>query len=475
MYRDLRQHYWWSGMRRDIVNYVSRCLSCQQVKAKHLRPSGELQRLPISEWKWERITVDFVVRLPRTSRGSDSILVIVDRLTNSAHFIHVHTSYSAERLARIYTREVVLLHGVPVSLISYRDHQFTSSFWRPFQDELGTPVDLSTAFHPQTDGQSERMIQALEDMLRACVIDFVAIHPVFHVSMLRRCVPDESHVIQYDAVDLDDSLRYIEEPVAIWSEMSDGCVPEPFLWLRSIGDIVQLRRLPRRPSMRCGRSSPAYLSLQLTSIINSGKRPQNKLLTIPSARMANLASSMVNTSIKAIGTSLGPFDVFALLTRPQAASMRQRHHFQLEARPGQDGGWSPGYTGWSPRRQLRYIEEPVTILVRDVRRLRSRAIPVVKVHWRDCLVEEATWETEHEMRVQFPGLFEPSGMVRTRGRAPAKGRSRPQGRARATAPAQDREKTPEPMIEIPSAPAQQQPIGLGPAQPQPEPVAAPGI
>ena len=102
MYRDLRQHYWWSGMKRDIADYVSHCLSCQQVKAEHLRPGDELQRLPIPEWKWERITMDFVVGLPRTSHGLDSIWVIVDQLTKSAHFIPVHTSYSAERLARIY-------------------------------------------------------------------------------------------------------------------------------------------------------------------------------------------------------------------------------------------------------------------------------------------------------------------------------------------------------------------------------------
>ena len=116
--------------------------------------------------------MDFVAGLPRTSRGFDSIWVIVDRLTKSAHFLPVQSSFSAERLARIYIREVVRLHGVPVSIISDRGSQFTSSFWRTFQDELGTRVDLSTAFHPQTDGQSERTIQVLEDMLRACVLEF---------------------------------------------------------------------------------------------------------------------------------------------------------------------------------------------------------------------------------------------------------------------------------------------------------------
>ena len=172
MYRDLRQHYWWSGIRRDIADFVYRCLCCQQVKAEHLRPGGEFQGLPIPEWKWDRITMDFVAGLPRTSRGFDSIWVIVDRLTKSAHFLPVQSSFSAERLARIYIREVVRLHGVPVSIISDRGSQFTSSFWRTFQDELGTRVDLSTAFHPQIDGQSERTIQVLEDMLRACVLEF---------------------------------------------------------------------------------------------------------------------------------------------------------------------------------------------------------------------------------------------------------------------------------------------------------------
>ena len=148
MYRDLRQHYWWYGMRRDIADYVSCCLSCQQVKTEHQRPGGMLQSMPIPEWKWERITMDFVSGLPRTSRGMDRIWVIVDRLTKSAHFLPVRSTYTAEHLARVYIQEVVRLHGIPVSIISDRGSQFTSSFWRSFQRELGTRVDLTTAFHP---------------------------------------------------------------------------------------------------------------------------------------------------------------------------------------------------------------------------------------------------------------------------------------------------------------------------------------
>ena len=116
--------------------------------------------------------MDFVVDLPKTVGKYDSIWVIVDRLTKSAHFIPVKVTYNAEKLAKIYVSEIVWLHGVPLSIISDRGTQFTSMFWKTLHAELGTRLDLSTAFHPQTDGQSERTIQVLEDMLRACVIEF---------------------------------------------------------------------------------------------------------------------------------------------------------------------------------------------------------------------------------------------------------------------------------------------------------------
>ena len=114
----------------------------------------------------------FVVGLPKTLGKFDSIWVIVDRLSKSAHFIPVKVTYNAEKLAKIYVSEIVRLHGVPLSIISDRGTQFTSKFWKILHAKLGTRLDLSTAFHPQNDGQSERTIQVLEDMLRACVIEF---------------------------------------------------------------------------------------------------------------------------------------------------------------------------------------------------------------------------------------------------------------------------------------------------------------
>ena len=145
--------------------------TCQQVKAKHQRPAGKIQLLPIPVWKWEKITIDFVTGLPRTQRQHDAIWVIVDRLTKFAHFLPVNVEDSLEKLVKLYVDERVRLHGVPASIVSDRDPRFTSRFWPSLQTTLGTRLHFSTAFHPQTDGQSERTIQTLEDMLRACVME----------------------------------------------------------------------------------------------------------------------------------------------------------------------------------------------------------------------------------------------------------------------------------------------------------------
>ena len=115
--------------------------------------------------------MDFVTHLPRTPQGYDAVWVIVDRLTKSAHFLAVRMTFTLERFCRLYIREIVRLHGVPVSIVSDRDPRFTSYFWKSFQKAISTRLTMSTTFHPQTDGQSERTIQVLEDMLRACVLD----------------------------------------------------------------------------------------------------------------------------------------------------------------------------------------------------------------------------------------------------------------------------------------------------------------
>nr|GFA02487.1 hypothetical protein [Tanacetum cinerariifolium] len=148
MYQDMKKLYWWPNMKADIATYVSKCLTCAKVKAEHQRLSGLLVQPKIPEWKWDNITIDFVTKLPKSPQGYDTVWVIVDRLTKSAIFIPMRETDPMEKLARMYIKE------------------------RSLQKALGTKLNMSTAYHPKTDGQSERTIQTLEDILCACVIDF---------------------------------------------------------------------------------------------------------------------------------------------------------------------------------------------------------------------------------------------------------------------------------------------------------------
>ncbi|GKE32993.1 putative reverse transcriptase domain-containing protein [Tanacetum coccineum] len=141
MYQDMKKLYWWPNMKTDIATYVSKCLTYATINAEHQRPSGLLVQPEIPEWKWDNIMMDFITKLPKSSQGFDTIWIV----------------------AR---------HGIPASIIYDRDGRFTSNFWKSFQKALGTDISMSTAYHPETDGQSERTIQTLEDMLHACVIDF---------------------------------------------------------------------------------------------------------------------------------------------------------------------------------------------------------------------------------------------------------------------------------------------------------------
>ncbi|GJV00408.1 putative reverse transcriptase domain-containing protein [Tanacetum coccineum] len=208
MYYDLRDRYWWPGMKKDIAEY-------------------------------EGIAMDFVTKLPRTSSGHDTIWVIVDRLTKSAYFLPMREDYKMERLARLYLNEIVARHGVPISIISDRDSRFTSRFWQSMQEALGTRLDMSTAYHPQTDGQSERTIQTLEDMLRACILDFEGSWDVhlplvefsynnsYHSSV--RCAPFEA---LYG--------RKCHSPI-MWAEVGEGQLIGPELVQETTEKISQIK------------------------------------------------------------------------------------------------------------------------------------------------------------------------------------------------------------------------------------------
>ncbi|GJZ05517.1 putative reverse transcriptase domain-containing protein [Tanacetum coccineum] len=226
---------WCPNMKADIATYVSKCLTCAKVKAEHQRQSGLLVQPEIPQWKWDNIMMDFVTKLPKSSQGYDTIWVIVDRLTKSAIFIPMRETDPLKKLARMYLKEVVTRHGIPVSIICDHDPRFPLNFWRPLQKALGTSLDMSMAYHSQTDRQSERTIQTLEDMLRVPmefevgdkvmlkvspwkgVVRFGKrgkLNPRF-VGPFKKCHADEPLAVPLEGLHFDDKLQFVEEPIEI--------------------------------------------------------------------------------------------------------------------------------------------------------------------------------------------------------------------------------------------------------------------
>ncbi|GJY37306.1 putative reverse transcriptase domain-containing protein [Tanacetum coccineum] len=239
MYYDLRDRYWWPGIKKDIALYVSKCLTCLKIKVEHQRPSGLLQQPEIPEWKWERIATNFVTKLPRTSSKHDEIWVIIDRLTKFARFLPIREDYKMDRLARLYLSEIIAKHGVPISIISDHDSRFTSRFWQSMQEALGTRLDMSMAYHPQTDGQSEHTIQTLEDMLRAYIMEFRGswdVHlPLFEFSY-NYSYHSSVRCVSFEAL----YERKCHSPI-LWAEVGEGQLIGPKIVQKTTEKILQIK------------------------------------------------------------------------------------------------------------------------------------------------------------------------------------------------------------------------------------------
>ena len=158
--------YWWPSWRAEVETYVGQCNSCQRNKGAHQKPAGKLQPLPIPGKLWESISMDFITHLPETTRGHTSIFVVVDRLSKMTHFIPMKDTSTAEDIAQLCIDQVVRYHGCPRDIVSDRDARFTGRFWTYFCQRLAIDSKKSTAFHPQSDGQSERVNRVLQDVLR---------------------------------------------------------------------------------------------------------------------------------------------------------------------------------------------------------------------------------------------------------------------------------------------------------------------
>jgi hypothetical protein len=158
-------------MKKEVVDFISKCLEFQKVKDVNRHPASFLHPLPILEWKWEVVTMDFITKLPRENKQHDSIMVVVDKLTKAAHFIPVKLTHKEANIDDVYIREIARLHGIPKTIVSDSDLKFTSNFWKVLFNGFATNLNFSTTYHPESDEQTERVNQVIEDMLRMYVMD----------------------------------------------------------------------------------------------------------------------------------------------------------------------------------------------------------------------------------------------------------------------------------------------------------------
>ncbi|GJR16555.1 reverse transcriptase domain-containing protein [Tanacetum coccineum] len=410
MYYDLRDMYWWPGMKKEIAIYVSKCLTCAKVKAEHQRPLGLLQQPKIPEWKCEKIVMDFITKLPRSSSGHDAIWVIVDRLTKSAHFLEIREDYSMEKLARLYIDEIVARHGVPTSIISNRDGRFTSRFWQMMQKALGTRLDMSMTNHPQTDGQSEHTIQTLEDMLRACVIDFggswnihlplaeFSYNNSYHSSI--RCAPFEA---LYG--------KKCRSPV-LWDEIGDSRLIGPEMVQETTEKVVVIRvRLKaardRQKSDVDNRRKP--LEFQVGDHVMLKVSPWKGVVRF--GKKGKLAPRFV-----------GPFEIlerigsvtYRLRLLEELSGVHDTFHVSNLKKCLADVNFHVSLDKIKVDKTLRFVEEPLEIMDREVKTLKRSKIPIVKVWWNFKREPEFTWEREDHMKAKYPQLFE-NAIVETNG------------------------------------------------------------
>ncbi|GJU05423.1 putative reverse transcriptase domain-containing protein [Tanacetum coccineum] len=339
MYPDMKKLYRWPNMKADIATYVSKCLTCARVKAEHQRPSGLLVQPEIPEWKWDNITMDFITKLPKSSQGFDTIWVIVDRLTKSAHFLPIRENDPLDKLARLYLNRIVARHEIPVSIICDRDGRFTSNFWKSFQKALGTDISMSTAYHPETNGQSERTIQTLEDMLRACVIDFGK-GWVKHLPLAEFSYNNSYHA-------------------------SIKAAPYETLY-----------------GQKC-RSPVCWVEDRQKSYADRKRKP--------------MEYEVVDRVMLKVLAKVGK--VAYRLELPQELS-RVHHTFHVSnlKKCYADEPLVMPLEGIHVDDMLQFVEEPVEIMEREIKRLKRSRIPLVKVRWNSRRGLEFTWEREDSFK-----------------------------------------------------------------------------
>ncbi|KAJ0556028.1 putative nucleotidyltransferase, Ribonuclease H [Helianthus annuus] len=401
MYHDISTTYWWPSMKAHIATYVGKCLTCARVKVEYQKPAGLLQQPKIPQWKWEEISMDFVTGLPRSQRGNDTIWVIVDRLTKSAHFLPIKETDKFSTLADVYLKEVVSRHGVPTSIISDRDARFTSELWQAMHKSFGSRLDMSTAYHPQTDGQSERTIQTLEDMLRACVIDFGNGWEK-HLPLVEFSYNNSYHTSIQAAPFEALYGRKCRSPLC-WAEVGDSQITGPEIVVDATEKIAQIRQRmaaarDRQKAYADKRRKP--LEFEVGDRVLLKVSPWKGVVRFGKRGKLN-------------PRYVGPFEIiekigkvaYKLKLPAELGAVHNVFHVSNLKKCLSDETLIIPFKELTIDERLQFVEEPVEITDRDVKVLKHKRIPLVRVRWNSKRGPEYTWEREDRMTEKYPQLF----------------------------------------------------------------------
>ncbi|WVZ76224.1 hypothetical protein U9M48_024213, partial [Paspalum notatum var. saurae] len=401
MYQDLKQKFWWTRMKREIAKYVSECDVCKRVKADHLKPGGMLQPLNIPAWKWEDIHMDFVVGLPRTQKGYDSIWVIIDRFTKSAHFLPVKTVYRANTYAELYIAKIVSLHGVPRTITSDRGSVFVSRFWEQLQKSLGTKLIHSSAYHPQTSGQVERVNQILEDMLRACVLTYS--------TKWDECLPlaefayNNSYQKSLEMAPFEALYgRRCRTPLN-WSEPGERVTFGPDLVTQAEEQVRFIQENLKRAQSR----QKSYSDRRRRPLVfKEGDHVYLRVSPMKGVHRFGVKGKLAPRYVGPfkISEKCGPV-AYRLELPPRLAAVHDIFHVSQLKKCLRVPEEEIDTSQVQIEPDLTYEARPVKVLDQKQRSTRRSTVTMYKVLWSEHTEEEATWETEEYLRTKYPGFL----------------------------------------------------------------------
>jgi hypothetical protein len=345
--------------------------------------------------------MDFVSGFPKAQGGQDAVWVIVDRLTKTAHFLPIKMNYSMDRLAELYVKEIVRLHGVPVSIVSDRDPRFTSRFWRSLQEAMGTKLTFSTAFHPQTDGQTERTIQTLEDMLRLCVLDFKGSW-IQYLPLIEFAYNNSYHasidMAPYEAL----YGRKCRSPL-YWDEVGERKLLGPEIIQDTCEKIAVIKKKLAAAQSR----QKSYADVRRRELeFEIGTKVFLKIAPMKGVmrfgRKGKLSPRFIGPLeiLERIGTV-----AYRLALPPNLSGIHDVFHVSMLKKYVPDATHVLESESLQIQPNMTYDETPMRILDRKDQVLRNKSISLVKVLWNNHSVEEASWELEESMRNKYPHLF----------------------------------------------------------------------